>query len=522
MMVFLYGIIIIFLLMEMIIRGIKRMIKMKTYDNSTISNSLEKNITSIKKLFKDDDTLNYRQFKNSSKEPIDFCVFFIDSIVSKDKIEGKIINPIMKDNSDYTGLKFVSYLKDNIISSSKCKDSSKTNDIVKALVNGNTVLFVENINKALILGTQGGNFRSIEEPESEKVTRGPREGFSESLETNISLIRRKIKTNKLKFKYMTVGDIGHTNCCICYIESLASQKVLDKITEQINEISIDGVLDGKYIQEYIDKQPFSLFETTGTTERPDVVAAKLLEGRLALIVDGSPVAMTFPFLFIEIFQFPEDYYLNYYFASMNRIMRLIGFITTISAPAIYLALVNFHQELIPTPLLMSIYAARLAVPLPTIFELIFLLVTFEVLREASMRMNPSIGPSLSIVGALVLGTAAVEAKLVSAPVIIIVGLSGITGFMIPSISGANTIIKLLLLTLASILGLYGYIMGIAFLLIHLTKLKSFGVPIMSSFTSFSTDNIKDTHFRAPRWMMTNRPEILGQRNPIRSKKGDKK
>ncbi len=265
-----------------------------------------------------------------------------------------------------------------------------------------------------------------------------------------------------------------------------------------------------------------MFETTRVTERPDVVAANLLEGRIALMLDGSPTVSTVPYLFVENFQSPEDYYTNYYFASLNRILRLLGFIATISVPAVYLALVTYHQELIPTPLLMSIYASRLAVPLPTLFEILVLSISFEVLREAGTRMPPNVGQTISVVGALILGSAAVEARLVSAPVIIIVGLSGITSFMIPDITGTSTILKFIFIGLTSFLGLYGYIIGISFLLMHLISLKSFGIPIMSSFTSMKIEDIKDTHIRAPRWAMKYRPNILGQKNTIRTSRGEEK
>ena len=491
---------------------------MKDFEKRTISTCLDENISAIKDIFKNDDTLINRVFKNHTND-IKCAIFFIDGMVDDSAITEDIISPIIEDTNS-TESNPIEYLQNEVIASSRCDLSEDLEKLSKSLLDGNTILFAEGIAKGLIVGSEGYKTRNIEEPMVENVLRGPREGFTESLAVNLSLIRRKIKSTKLKFKYLNIGDMTNTTTCICYLEGLASDRILNELTEQLQDIETDGVLDVKYIQEFIDKSPFSLFETTRVTERPDVVAANLLEGRIALILDGTPVVVTLPFLFVEIFQAPDDYYLNYYFSSLNRLMRLIGFIVSISTPAVYLALVTFHQEIIPTPLLMSIYASRLAVPLPTIFELTVLLITFDVLREAGSRMPPSIGQALSVVGALVLGTAAVEARLVSAPVIIIVGISGITSFMIPSISGASTILKFIFVALASVLGLYGYIIGIAFLLIHLTKLKSFGIPIMSSFTSLEKEDIKDTHIRAPRWAMKFRPKILGQKNPVRTRRGD--
>ncbi len=413
-------------------------------------------------------------------------------------------------------------MQSEVIISSKCEATFDIKELSNSLLVGDTILFLEGVSKGLIIGSAGFKTRNIEEPIVESVIRGPREGFTESMVVNLSLIRRKIKSTNLKFKYITIGDMTNTTTCVCYLENIASKRVLDELIHKLKDIDIDGVLDVKYIQEYIDKQPLSLFETTRITERPDVVAANLLEGRIALILDGTPVVVTLPFLFIENFQSSEDYYTNYYFSSLNRMMRLMGFVATISIPAVYLALVTFHQELIPTPLLMSIYASRLSVPLPTLFELISLSIGFEILREAGSRMPPAVGQTISVVGGLVLGSAAVDARLVSAPVIIIVGLSGITSFMIPDITGTSTIIKFIFIGLAAILGLYGYIVGISFLLMHLISLKSFGIPIMTSFTSMNIEDMKDTHVRAPRWKMKYRPKILGQKNPIRTSRGERR
>ena len=493
---------------------------MSNLQNLILSSSLEENINIINEVFKNDATLLSREFYNQANN-IRCIIFFLDGMVDASSINDNIILPIIEDDN-MSDLNPIEYLKNHIIAASKCESNANVKELANSLLVGDTVLFLDGVAKGLIIGSAGFKTRNIEEPETETIVRGPREGFTESLVVNTSLIRRKIKSTDLKFKYITIGDRTNTTTCVCYIESLASDRILNELLSQLENIDIDGILDVNYIQEYIDKQPYSIFETTRVTERPDIVAANLLEGRIALIVDGTPVVATMPFLFIEIFQFPEDYYTNYYFASLNRIMRLLGFVATISIPAVYLALVTFHQEIIPTPLLMSIYASRLAVPLPTLFEIIVLSISFEVLREAGGRMRPSVGQTVSIVGALVLGSAAVDARLVSAPVIIVVGLSGITSFMVPDIIGPSTIIKFIFIGLAAILGLYGYILGISFLLMHLISLKSFGVPIMTSFTSMTTAEMKDTHIRAPRWAMKYRPKILGQKNPVRTSRGEDK
>ena len=252
------------------------------------------------------------------------------------------------------------------------------------------------------------------------------------------------------------------------------------------------------------------------------MAAKLLEGRIAVIVDGTPLVLTVPFLFVEYFQANEDYYVNFYFASVNRFLRILGFILTTTLPAFYSALVTFHQEMIPTPLLLSIASARRGVPLPTALELFLLLVIFESLREAGSRVPTGIGQTLSIVGALVLGQAAVEAKIVSAPVVIVVALTAINNLMMPRITSTFVIMRIVFLLLASIWGLYGLIFGIIGFLLHLCELRSFGIPYMLHLTSFEPDDFKDTLIRLPWRYMKLRPKLITENNRVRqSSKGKK-
>jgi len=495
---------------------------MDKLENYNLYSSIDKNIELMKTIFKNDDTIKFRTFENQNNPKIQCSIIFIDGMVDNRIINENIIKPIVTNSMDSLNEININYFKDQTIISSECEKTSDVLNMVSSVIDGNTVLFLEGSTEALIIESKGWKSRSIEEPDVERAIRGPREGFTESLMINLSLIRRKVKTNNLKFKFTTVGEITYTKLCICYIEGLARQDILDNLYERLNSIKIDGILDSKYIQEYINKEPHSIFETTYNTEKPDVAVAKLLEGRIIIIVDGTPVVISLPYLFIETFQSSDDYYTNYYYASLNRMLRIVGFFLTISTPAIYLSLVTYHQEMIPTPLIMSIYASRLSVPLPTVFELIGLLIVFEILREAGTRMPSYIGQALSIVGALVLGSAAVEAKFVSAPIVIVVGMSGITSLITPTLGGATVIIKLALIVLSSILGLYGYVMGMSFLLLHLLELKSFGVPYMTNLTTFTTQDLKDTVIRAPRQYMKYRPKYLANKDPIRTSGGKRK
>ena len=480
---------------------------MENLEKYSLTNSMDENIKIVQEIFKNDNTLRLRQFQNQYSN-LQGCIFFINDMVDTTIINDHVLKPILENKVLLDDIDYISYLSTQIIVSSNLHLSTAIDDLVDSIVSGNTVLILEGYSQFIIISTGAWKARAVEEPNSEKVLRGPKEGFTESLTTNLTLIRRKIRSRDLKFHYMTIGERTRTKICVCYIDGLAHQDILNNIIDKIENIYIDGVVDIRYIEEFVDDNPFSLFETSYTSEKPDVVSGKILEGRVAVLVDGSPSVMTAPSLFIESFMAGDDYYINYYYASLGRILRALGFIATISIPALYISLVAFHQGSLPTRLLISIYAARVGVPFPSFLELMILLTVFEVLREAGTRAPGSVGQAISIVGVLVLGTAAVDARLVSAPMIIIVGVSSITGLMLPNITGTLSFLRLGLLLLSSILGVYGYIFGMLALIIHLFSLRSYGVPFMGNLTSFQMQSIKDTIIRAPAWYMRYRPKFM--------------
>ncbi|MEJ8553652.1 spore germination protein [Tepidibacter sp. Z1-5] len=497
------------------LKKIKNKILNKDENKTTkLTKSLEKNINTFKEVLKNNDSIIYRMFTDQTSNKTKYCVIFCDGMADKNSINEYIIDPIMKNEESESSM-------DDLLSNTICYSGIKTMDtldqLIDAILYGDTILLENNNNKAAILDTKGWQTRSISEPQSEVVVRGPREGFTESININLTLIRRKILSKDLKYKYKILGKQTKTKICICYMENIASDKIVQEVEKRLDDIDIDGIIESGYIEELIRDEPLSPFITIGYTERPDVVAGNLLEGKIALICDGTPVVLTLPFLFIEYFQASEDYYNNFIYSSINRILRYVGFFLATSTPAIYLALVTYHQEMIPTPLLISISAAREGVPFPTIFEAIAMTFIFEVLREAGVRLPKPIGATISIVGALVLGDAAVKARFVSAPIVIIVGLTGISSFLVPKMIGAIIIIRVVFLLLASFLGLYGYIFGVIGLFIHLMSMRSFGVPYMMDLVSTKYQDIKDTAIRAPWWCMEYRPKFISNKNRIRKK-----
>ena len=412
-------------------------------------------------------------------------------------------------------------MAESITLSDSVEKTDQVEKLVQGIVYGDTILLARGCPDALVLNTKGWIFRAIAEPESERVLRGPREGFNESLLMNLSMLRRKLRTPDLKMRYRTFGRRSRTQACICYLDGVVNRSVLQELEKRLDMIDIDGTLDSNYITELIRDAPFSAVDTVGSTERPDVVAGRLLEGRIALFLDGTPTVLTVPHLFIEHFQSDEDYCVSYVFASIGRFLRIVAFAISITFPAFYVALTTFHQEMLPTQLLLSISASRQGVPFPTALETVLMLIVFEMLRESGARMPGIMGQTLSIVGALVVGQAAVDAKLVSAPIIIVVGLAGITGLMVPRLKGYILIHRFCLLFCACLLGLYGLLLGIVALMVGIFGMHSFGVPIVPDIHLSRPQEYKDIYVRFPWAFMKKRPGYLSG-NQTRQATGEKK
>jgi spore germination protein KA len=469
-----------------------------------LTSSLQENTLLLKEIFLKDDTLRIRNIENSKVPLLKCSIIYIDGMVSNTYMSENIIKPIIEADLSASIQKdeLLPKLLNQIIPSGDIKKSNDINEILNCITAGDTLVLVDGSSSLLIINSRDLKTRAISEPGSEKSIRGPKEGLTESLMINITLIRRIAKNPNLKFHFKKLGTDTNTTVCLCYIEGIVQDKILAEVISRLDAISINSIISTEYIQEFIDDAPLSPFETVGSTERPDVLVGKILEGRVGIMIDGSPFALTVPFLFIEYFQAAEDYYNNFIFMSFNRLLRIASFILSISIPALYLALLTYNQEMIPTNLLLSIYAARENVPLPTVIESILMILVFEVLREAGTRLPSDIGEAISIVGALVLGQAAVNARLVSAPMVIVVGLTGIVGLINVKVIGASIVVRFIFLILSSLLGVYGYLFGVIVLIVYLMSLRSFGVGYMNTIGSISSETIIDSAIRAPWWQLS--------------------
>jgi len=481
-----------------------------------IEADLSINIDRMKQLFKDCSDIVFRHINAGEVEAY---LVFVDGLIDTNSIQLHGINQILKEveRERITA----DYLIERIISVSSVKEITMLEDAVKNVLKGNTVLLVDRVNTGIVIDAKGGQRRSVSEPETESVVRGPREGLTESLRVNTALVRQKIRSNRLKTIAKDVGEETRTGIAIMYIDGLVSPDLLKEVQARLDRIKIDGVLESGYIEELIEDNPWSVFPQIQNTERPDTIAANLLEGRVAIIIDGTPLALIMPATFWQFLQASEDYYHRYHISIFLRFLRIIFVFIALTLPSLYVAVTTFHQEMIPTNLLFSIASAREAIPFPAFVEAMIMEISFEALREAGVRLPKIVGQAVSILGALVIGQAAVEAGIVSAPMVIVVSLTGIASFTIPRFNMAISIrlLRFPFIVLAGMFGLFGIVLGILILLTHLTKLRSFGIPYLSPVVPLSMKGLKDVFIRVPWWAMNERPSQTVKGDRIREGEG---
>ncbi len=487
-------------------------------DREHIPKSIVRVRAKLEEFFSDSSDFVIREITLGNESQIKILVAFIDGLVDKSLITDNLLKPIMVESRIAhlePGLKrpdVITILKQNLLCTGELMEVTEFMQSIHSILTGDTILYIDGEKVALKASLRGWETRGVTEPLTEAVVRGPREGFTETLRTNTSLIRRKIINPNLKFENLTIGEQTNTAICIAYIKGIADEKIIETVRRRLKEIKTDAILESGYLEEFIEDAPLSIFPTVGNSEKPDIVAAKLLEGRVAILCDGTPFVLTVPYLLVEAFQASEDYYSRAPFASAVRILRVIAFIICTTLPAIYLALISFNPDIIPFKLLITIASARGGIPYSTFTEAFAMLLSFELLREAGVRIPRPVGSAISIVGALVLGDSAVKAGLVSTPMVIITAITAITSFITPPLGGVLPFLRLLFLIGANILGLLGIMFTGMFLMVYLCGLRSFGVPYLSPLAPLSLTDLKDTLVRLPVWAMLTRPRVLTWEN----------
>lgn len=442
--------------------------------------------------------------RNVRTQKYECKIFYLDGMTNSELINESIVKPIIQSETLKNG---IDSLSDEVLYACEISKTDNVADMLRGILYGDTLIILGGSRKALIANSKGWPRRAVSEPENEKILTGPREGFGESALANVSMIRRKLLTPDLCVEQLRIGRRSDTRVLICYLHSLADEKTVEELKRRLKNINIDGILDSNYLTELTRERPNSLFKTSGTTERPDVAAARLLEGRIAIVTDGTPSVATVPYLFSENFQSDEDYYVNWLLSSVGRFLRYLSFFIAISAPAVFIALTTFHESLLPTSLAISIAEARSGVPFSSILECILIIILFKILTETGMRMPSNLGTALSIVGGIVIGQSAVEAKIVSATMLIVVSLSGIAGLMVPRLSAAVFYFRIILVITCYFFGIFGYFAAGYLILSHIFSLKSYSADCTAALDNISLQNFKDTVIRAPWKRMKLRPQF---------------
>ncbi|MED4783874.1 spore germination protein [Brevibacillus choshinensis] len=496
-----------------------------------IQPTLDDNISKVQTVLGDSDDLVIRQIQFGTEWKMRAVIMYIDGMVDTVSIQNFLLETLMVDlpktilsrgidRSDDVLL----FLKESVLTVGDIQELCDFDSLFTFLLSGYTVLLFEGYDQGFAIGMIGWQERNVTEPSGETVIRGPREGFTENLRTNTALIRRRIKDPRLWIEIRRIGSVTKTDVAIAYINGIVNDKIIEEVRIRLDRICIDGIMETGYIEELIQDETFTPFPTMNNTERADVAVAELLEGRVIILVDGTPFVLVVPALFISFFQAAEDYYQRADISTLIRGLRFVSFFIALLGPSLYIAITTFHQEMLPTQLLISLAAQREGVPFPAFFEALLMEVTFEILREAGVRMPKAIGQAVSIVGTLVIGTAAVDAGIVSAAMVIVVSITAIASFVMPAfnMSIAVRTLRFPLMVLAASFGIFGIIVGLLILVLHLCSLRTFGVPYMSPLAPMNIPDQKDALFRLPLWMMKKRPHLISQKNIVRAQNGPKR
>ncbi|NLM42490.1 MAG: spore germination protein [Clostridiales bacterium] len=477
------------------------------------TDSLDINIGKVREILKNCDDVVYKEFVVGEEQKLRFTLVYIDGMASRNLINLSVLETLMvearvvaPDAPKYKD-KLYELVRYGNIPASELKETEDLDEAILDILIGDAVLFIDGTATLITIGAKGWPARGVNEPSTEAVIRGPRDGFVETFRMNTAMVRRRIRDPKLKLKQMRIGKRSKTDVGIFYIEDIVRGQLLNEVIRRLESIDIDAVLDSGYIEQLIEDDPYSPFPQISLTERPDHVAAELYEGKIVIVVDNTPFALIVPATLNSMFQSPEDYYDRWIIATVLRFIRFAASLIAMLLPGLYIALTSYNPGIIPTRLVLSISATRQGVPFPAVIEAFIMELTLELLREAGIRLPAAIGNTIGIVGGLVIGQAAVQAGIVSPIMVIVVAITAIASFANPSynLSVGFRMMRFALMIAASILGLYGLTLGFILIVTHLARLKSFNVPYLTPFVAMRPDELKDTILRAPTFNMIKRP-----------------
>ena len=471
-----------------------------------IGKDLLKNKKILKALLCSDDVIFF-EFTAGSKNAL---AVYVDSITDKETLGLQVIFPLKNANVSQSVKKLA-----KTITCANVKTVTEIKEAANEVLNGSTVILIDGKAGGFAADVKKFDVRAIAEPPTELAIRGPRNGFIESIKTNLSLVRRYLKTTALKIETTEIGKYSSTTVAIMSIDGITDPSLVKKIKNKLENVKIDGIPDSSYVSKILYERKNSLFKQVGSTERPDVLIERMLEGRIGILVDGSPFALTLPYLLIEDFQTAEDYYISHYRANLVRALRVLAIFLSVFLPGLFVAAQLFHLQLIPLNFLLTIVNSIKGIPLSPSLEMFFLLLIFEILNETSIRMPKYVGMALAVVGALVLGETAVNAGLVSTPAVLIMAMSGISIYTVPELTETTSILRFIVLLIAGSIGGYGIVLTEAFLTCYLCASENYGVPYVAPYSPLILNDLQDGIYMSDVTSMPLRPQALNAKNKRR-------
>ena len=489
---------------------------------TAISRDLNQNIDAFSRLFGDCADIKTRRMKLGKDLKTQCFIAYVEVAVGNMLLENSVLGKLLNTLWEMPEEQILLYLRENAFGISDVTEYDNLEDAATGMLTGDAIFFIDGYDRALKIKDKGYPNMGVKEPQSEKSVRGSNEGFAESIKVNTALIRKRLRTPKVKVRESFAGRRSHTNVDLVYMEDLVRPDLLAAIEERLGEFEIDGVLDSGIVEQLAEGSWISPFPQFQTTQRPDRAAMAILEGRIVLLTDNSPVALILPTGYNSFIQTADDYYTRWEIASFTRLLRYIASFLAMTLPGLYLAVSNFHTQILPTDLLLSFAAARQGVPFPAVVEVLIMELAFELLREAGVRIPGALGNTIGIVGGLIIGQAAVDANIVSPIVVIVVALTALCSFTIPNeeFATAFRILKFLFILLCAYLGFFGFLLSLLAVLIHLSHLQSFGIPYLTPFVGPDLnryDDERDTFLRLPLGFLKRRPIYTRENARVRLK-----
>ncbi|GIO83947.1 putative membrane protein YndD [Paenibacillus faecis] len=492
-----------------------------TTPEEPLSGEYERDLEFLKKTIGTSSDVHFREFQITGLN-VRACLVFVDGMQTEDFLNTHVMQVLMREadpqlreqGQALNTPEITAHLKEKVLPLIDITAVTEKLELTQSILKGFTALLLDGMPQALLVGLPNGKTRAINEPTSEALLRGSRIGFTEVLSENTAMLRMQGKSENLEMKSYVVGSLLKKNLVLAYFRDIVNPELLQEVEERITKIDIDFIAESGYVEQLIEDNPLSPFQQVQNTERPDRVINALLEGRVAILVEGTPFALIVPVTFSMLLQSPEDYFERWMPGSLLRTLRFFASFLALMAPALYISFISFHPGLIPTELAITIIEARQGVPFPSLIEVLILEISIEILREAGLRLPKPIGPAMGIVGGLIIGEAAVQAGIVSPFLVIVVAVTAISSFSIPMYSAgiALRVLRFAGMLFAATLGMFGTILFFLLICSHISKLKSFGVPYITPFSPFRLQDFKDLFVRAPLTLMKRRPEMMKTEN----------